>query len=180
MIINYNDCIRKYGSDYKLKKELMIGEIVQLEKGWYSDTRFVSDIALISAKYPRAVFTSDSAFYYHGLTDVIPDLFTLATKRSETRITDKRIHQFFVKDELFDIGISSIEYNGDIIRVYDEERMLIELIRFRSRYAFDYYKEIIGNYRNRIYKLNFNMLEQYASCFSNGAQIMDAIEREVI
>lgn len=33
------------------------------------------------------------------------------------------------------------------VKIYDRERMLIELIRNRNSIGFDYYKEIIQNYR---------------------------------
>ncbi len=36
------------------------------------------------------------------------------------------------------------------INIYDKERMLIELIRNKNQMAFDYYKEIISNYRKKL------------------------------
>ena len=180
MIITYGDCIAKYGSDYKLKKEIESGRLFQLEKGFYSDSRYHSDKELISVKYPKAVFSGGSAFYYHGLTDVIPDNYTLATKREDTRIKANNIKQLFIRDDLFDIGIESMDSDGITIRIYNLERMLIELIRLRSKYPMDYYKEIIGNYRNRIFNMDFARLEEYASKFSYGESIMDIIQLEVL
>ena len=180
MVLTYKDCIKKYGSDYYLKKNIENGELFQLEKGLYSDKKFVSEKERISVKYPNAVFYGDSAYYYHGLTDVIPDDYFVATRREDTRIKEGNIHQSFIKDELFNLGITEIESNGIKIKVYDLERMLIELIRFRAKLPFDYYKEIIGNYRRRIYELDFSKLENYASHFKKRESIMKAIELEVL
>lgn len=180
MILSYNDCIKKYGSNYYLKKELAAGNLFLLEKGLYSDKKTNSDKEKIAAKYPRAVFCGQSAYYYHGLTDVIPDDYFLATRREDTRIKEKNIHQTYVKDELFDIGITEIENNGATIRIYDLERMLIDLIRFRSKIPFDYYKEVINSYRNRIYEMDFSKLEEYAAHFDKKESIMRTVEREVL
>ena len=126
------------------------------------------------------MFCGQSAYYYHGLTDVIPDDYFLATRREDTRIKEENIHQTYVKDELFDIGVTEIENNGAKIKIYDLERMLIDLIRFKSKIPFDYYKEVINNYRNRIYEMDFSKLEEYAAHFDKKENIMKAVELEVL
>ena len=180
MLYTYNDCIKEYGSDYQLKKALSDQKLYKLEKGVYSSERYASGLAVISFKYPNAVSTNDSAYYYHNLTDVIPDKYYLATRRTDSRIKDKRVVQSFISNEVFDQGIIDMTYNNDMIRIYSRERMLIELIRFRSRYSYDYYKEIILNYRRIIYDLDFWKVEEYAALFANEDNIMQIIATEVL
>lgn len=180
MLLNYKECIEKYGSDYKLKKEISIGNIFMKEKGIYSTSRNVSDVEIIMRKYHRSVFTYRSAFYYHSLTDVIPDYFYLATVREDTRIRDQRVKQSFVKNEIFDAGIEYMKYNNMIIRIYNKERMLVELMRFKSKVSFDYYKEIIQSYRGLIDNMDFGIVEDYAYMFRNGENIMNQIQMEVL
>jgi hypothetical protein len=180
MLLTYNDCIDKYGSDYQLKKEIASGNIFMKEKGIYSTSRNISDVEVIMSKYPKAVFTDRSAFYYHSLTDVIPDYFYLATKREDSRIRDKRVKQSFLLSEIFDPGIEEILYNDIKIRVYDKERMLVELMRFKSKMPFDYYKEIIQNYRRVSEEMDFGLVEDYAYMFRNGENIMNQIQLEVL
>ena len=180
MLYTYNDCISEYGSDYQLKKALSDQKLYKVEKGVYSSEKYASELAVVSLKYPEAVFTDESAYYYHDLTDVIPDKYFLATRRTDTRIKDKRVVQSFVSNEVFDHGIIDMKYNNDVIRIYSRERMLIELIRFRSRYSYDYYKEIILNYRRMIYDLDFFKVEEYAALFANGNNIMKIIEAEIL
>ena len=78
MLFTYAQCKEKYGSQYQLTKAVKKSEIYQLEKGVYSDRKRESDIYVISFKYPRAVLTLNSAFYYYGLTDTIPDKYILS------------------------------------------------------------------------------------------------------
>lgn len=180
MLLTYNDCISRFGSDYKLKKAISSQKIFKLDKGLYSDKKYRVEKEIIAKKYPDVVFTGESAYYYHGLTDVIPEQYTIASRRTQTRIKESGIHQTFVLDDLFYLGISTIETNGTAIKIYDLERMLIELIRFKSKYPFDYYKEIINNYRNRVNTLDFDKLENYASHFKNSEKIMNTIQLEVL
>lgn len=180
MLFSYQDCISRFGSDYKLKKELAAGRLFLKEKGVYSTRHNSPEIDIIMHKYPKAVFTGQSAFFYHALTDVIPAHYYLATKRTDTRIRDPRIHQYFMKDEIFDAGITDLSYNSSTIRIYDRERMLIELMRSRAKIPLDYYKEVIQSYRKLSFELDFGLMEDYAALFRNGANLMEMIQMEVL
>ncbi|MGF7011695.1 hypothetical protein M2145_002950 [Lachnospiraceae bacterium PF1-21] len=180
MVLTYKDCIERYGSDYLLKKEISEGRLFQKEKGIYSLQKSCSELEIISIKYPRSVFTGESAFYYHSLTDVIPDYYYLATLRTDSRIRDKRVKQSFLKSEIFEMGKTKIQRNDVEINIYSIERMLIELMRFRSKLPFDYYKEIISNYRNKVEMMDIALVEEYADKLKNADKIMDMIQMEVL
>ena len=55
------------------------------------------NIRLFLQSILKAVFSLDSAFYYHGLTDVIPDKYYLTTEKSAAKIKDPRVVQIFRK-----------------------------------------------------------------------------------
>lgn len=155
MLYFRNELDKNKYSTYQLNKAIQNKELFKVDKGLYSDVEFVNPLEIISKKYPNAIFTSDSAYYYYDLTDVIPDYFYLATKRSDSRINDKNIKQVFVPNDLFEFGKTQIEVENAKINIYDEERMLVELIRKKNIIPFDYYKEIIANYRKKLIKLIF-------------------------
>lgn len=180
MIYKYDDCVIKYGSDYQLKLALKEKKAFFVEKGIYSDSEYYHSLDVISKKYPNAVFAGKSAFFYHDLTDSIPDKYCLATKREDTRFKDERVSQQYIKAEYFDLGITTLDVNGSTIRIYDKERMLIELMRFGKKYPLDYYKEIVNSYRDIVYKLDFGKTEKYAKAFPNGENILRKIQLEVL
>ena len=122
MLLNYQECIDKYGSDYRIKKEISNGDLFVVEKGIYSTERHAPEIDVIMSKYPKTVCTGNSAFFYHSLTDVIPDYYYLASRRTDTRIRDPRVVQSFLKDDIFEAGITEVKYNNSVVRVYDRER----------------------------------------------------------
>lgn len=180
MLFTYQECIKKYGNDYLIKKALLKGELFQIERGLYSDKQYNSENEIVMRKYPETVYTGKSAFYYHGLSDVIPDYHYVATKRSATRIKDKNIKQLFITNEVFDMGIETIIYQDVKIRIYDIERLLVELIRFKSKESMDYYKEVIASYREKVYEMDFEKIEGYASKFKSYKRIMDTVQLEVM
>lgn len=96
----------------------------------------------------------NSAFYYRGLTDVIPDLYYLATINSSKKLVDKRIKQIYVPEDLIEVGKEEGSNNDIKYYIYSKERMLVELLRFKNVLPYDYYKEILNNYREIIYELN--------------------------
>jgi predicted transcriptional regulator of viral defense system len=180
MLLSYQECITQYGSDYGIKKAISEGRLFFKEKGLYSTTEHYSELSSIMLKYPKAVLTGKSAFYYHSLTDGIPDYYYLATRRNDTRINDKRVQQSFLKEEMFNAGITTMRYNNSVIRVYDRERMLIELMRFKAKYSLDYYKEVVLNYRKIADTLDFVSVEDYAMMFKNGGTLLNMIQMEVL
>ena len=180
MLMTYQECIGKFGTDYRIKKEIASGSLFMKEKGVYSTLRNSSEIEIIMRKYPKAICTGRSAFYYHSMTDEIPDHYYLATRRTDTRIRDPRVIQSFLKDDIFEPGIIEMKYNSSTIRLYDRERMLIELMRFKKKIPMDYYKEIIQNYRKLTFELDFGLVEDYAALFRNGKTLMHAIQLEIL
>ena len=59
--------------------------------------------------------------YVHGPTDVVPDLYYLATRRDASIIKDERIRQSFIKGNIFKLGRTEMEFQGDKIKVYNKE-----------------------------------------------------------
>lgn len=152
MLYFHKELKEKLKSDYQIQKAVSNKEYFKIENGLYSDIEFVNPWEIICKKYPDAIFASDSAYYY-DLTNVIPDYFCLATKRSDTRINDKNVRQIFIPNDLFDFGKTQIEVENIKINIYDEERILVELLRKKNTIPFDYYKEIISNYRKKLINL---------------------------
>lgn len=179
MLFTYSECQKKYKSDYAIKKAVKEKELYKLSKGLYSDREYETEVAVIMKKYPEAVFTLNSAFFYHGLTDTIPSKYYLETDKDAAKIADRNIKQIFDNHNSMQIGVECMAYNGEKIRIFNRERLLIELIRNKSKLPFDYYKEILGNYRKNIYDLDFSLIEEYAEKLPKTNMVMNVIQMEV-
>lgn len=180
MIYSYKNCIEDLGTDYRLKMAVAEGKLFRLEKGIYADKNRVSELELIMFKYPKAILTLDSAFYYHGLTDVIPDQYVMNTDRNAPKIKDPKIKQCFCSSKLLEIGKIQMVYQSVTLSIYDLERSIIELIRYRDKLPFDYYKEIIHTLRNRIYDIDIEKLQSYIPLFPAKKRIQSIVEKEIV
>jgi predicted transcriptional regulator of viral defense system len=180
MLYTHKELKTIYKSDYQIKRKIAEGKIHKISRGIYSSTPSVHPMEIITKKYPSAIFTMDSAFYFHGLTDVIPRKIHLAMIRtSNRRIADCNIVAIYVLEKYIAIGKTKIDFDGVRINIYDKERMLIELVRSKKRLAFDYYKEIINSYRKIVDSLDIRAIEDYAKAFDTEEYIFKTIQEEV-
>ena len=115
----------------------------------YSDTKCKPrELELIQARYPAAVVTLLSAYYYYDLTDHIPDKYHLAMERGGTRIKDPGVIQHDVPVGTLNIGVDLTEINGTSMRIFDRERLLIETIRMRTKLPYDLYRLVAKGYND--------------------------------
>ena len=80
----------------------------------------------------------------------------------------------------FEMGKTTIEYDGVDITIYNEERLLIELIRNKRKFSFDLYKEIISNYRKLIHKMDMTQIMEYAYELPKTNMVMETIRLEIL
>lgn len=180
MIYTYKELLNIEKSRQNINAKVKNKELFKVDKGIYSDREVVNPILIYTKRYPDAIISLDNAFYYYGLTDVLPNKYYLATKQKAKPIKNDEIVQIFSTNELLEIGKTQVNVDGIFINMYDKERLLIELIRRKKQLPIDYYKEIINNYRSKVYELNMEKIEDYASHFSIEEHIMETIEMEVL
>lgn len=179
MVYCYKELLESGLKRYQIEKKVSNGDLYKIEKGIYSDEKFPSELSVITKKYPKAILTLNSAFFYYELTDKIPDYYYLATDKKSSNIANNSVKQIFTKKEFLNIGLTKMTIEDTEVNIYDKERMLIELIRYKSKLPYELYKEVINNYRKMKDKLNFIQLYKYAQNFNN-SYIMKTIETEVM
>lgn len=179
MILSYDQCIDLYKTDYMIKKKIKEKELFKIEKGIYSTNKDCSPLEVITFKYPKSIFTLDSAFYYQSLTDVIPDKYYIISNVDSYKIKDKRIKQYLINSDYLDYGKEKKTIHNVQINIYSKERLLIELIRYKNKLPFDYYKEIIESYRKIIHQLDIGLIEELASKLPKSQMVMNTIQMEV-
>jgi predicted transcriptional regulator of viral defense system len=179
MVYNYKEILEKYKSDYSLKKALDNKEVYKIENGLYSDYPNISFLKIITKKYPYAIISGMSAYYFYGLTNVIPEKITVCTGRNSTYINNDEIKQIRMIDKLYKLGIVKFDYVGTSINIYNKERLLIDLARNKNRMGYDLYKEIVSNYRKIVDELDMSLIEDYLNYFNDGNRIYQILMSEV-
>ena len=179
MVYTHKELKEKFGSNYQIQKAVKEGNLYKIESGIYSDKQNNHYLDIFVKKYPNAIISGDSAYYYHNLTDVIPKKIFMTTDRTSGRFNDENIIQSYSTSDYFNLGKTNIEFEGVNINIYDKERMLIELVKNKNITPYDYYKEIINNYRNIKNEIDVYKLQEYAIVYSNGEKLMSIIQDEV-
>ena len=143
MIYTYQDILQIYGTNFKAKKAMGEGKLRQVEKNIYADSIDYDDLMILIKKFcerNECAFTLDDAFYAHGLIKEKPKVHYLATSKDATKIHDARVKQIFSQDDVLPLGKMEMEHKGLVFPVYDFERTLIELCRFKTKIPLPIYR----------------------------------------
>lgn len=179
MLFTYSDMIGEYGSAYQIGKAVNSGAVFKVARGVYSDERNPDPLVVVCSVRPDAVVTMDSAFYLHGLTDVVPDVVHIATPRGSTRISRigrERVRQHFMEPRLMGEGVTE----SGSVRAFSLERMLVELLRSSASMPPDYYRELITSYRKIAEDLDMSLVEDCVDLYARADSIFDKLQKEVL
>ena len=179
MLFNYKNCRESYGSPYQIEKAIREGRLFKMETGVYSDTGKEGEIEVLQERYPAAIVSFESAYFYYDMTDYIPEKYVFVTGNHARLIADDRIRQCFVPEDVLEVGKTVIDYDGAKSRIYDLERLLIETARMKNRMPNDQYKEIIAFYRRERDNLDASKFPEYLERFPHRDRIMGIIDEEV-
>ncbi len=179
-LLSRQACLSRFGSDYFIEQQVAAGHLFRLANGVFAEQKHVPENAVISYRYPNGVITLLSAFYHYGLTDVIPEACDLATGRNAAKIRDARVRQVFIPDAILHQGAVMDQEHNYPIRIYSRERLLIELLRYKSKLPFDLYKEVLLNFRKIIPRLNMQDIQDYAMAVPKRKMVMEALQMEVL
>lgn len=179
MIYRHKDLIKLGLSNYQIKKKISNGDLFIIQKGIYSNQKSFQNLEVVLSKFKDSVMTLDSALFYYGLIKCEPKFFYLATKQKARKINNNLIKQTFMTDDLLFLGNNMIKYNGQVILSFDIERLLIEVVRNKTKINYDIYHEAIKSYIKVKRILNIKKLNEYIVNFSN-PKIAYRIQNEVL
>ena len=180
MIYNYEECIELFGSNHLLEKAILKGKIFKIQNGIYSTEKKVKDIEIFLKKHKNCVFTMESALFYLGISDVVPDKYVVATDKDATKYKNDNVKQYFMNNGLINVGAITVKHNNIDIPIFNKERMLIEVVRYKNKLPFDYYKEVINYYRNHIEEIDVSLVLDYLESFPKKRLLTKTIQLEVL
>ena len=179
MLLTYSICKERFGSPYQIEKAVREGHLFKMAPGVYSETGSESEIEVLQARYPKSVLSMDSAYFYYDMTDEVPERYTLVTANNAMRIPDASVRQLYVAADALMVGATTLDCDGESLRIYDLERLLIETARMKNLMASDLYKEIVLWYRANLEKLDSSKIGEYAEVFPHKDRIVSIIDEEV-
>ena len=143
-------------------------KLEQVAHGIYvSEDTWIDAMFLLHLRCGQAVFSHESALFFHDLTDREPSPYAITVRRgySTTRLKAEGLSVYTIKPELSDVGVSSGQTPfGHTVPVYDMERTICDLLRSRSRIEIQTFQGALKAYARRKDK-NLRALMQYAGMF---------------
>lgn len=134
---------------------------------YLSPDAWKDDAYLLQLRFPQAIFSHDSALFYHELTDREPLKLTVTVKTgyNPANLTQNGVKVFTIKKELYQIGITTSETSfGHCVRVYDKERTICDVLRSRNSMEIQTFQDALKMYA-RCKDKNLQNLMEYAKVF---------------
>ena len=129
----------------------------KIAPGFYADDDYIIDnYYIIQRRYPKYIFSGLSALYLLGHTDKIPTDIEVSSPQnyhpSRNKIDLLIIHKLSNK-KIYELGIKEVKTMlGNIVKTYDEERTICDVIKYRDKYdgetfikAIKFYVRTINN-----------------------------------
>ena len=131
-LLNFNQ-VKELGlSYYTLNLMLANKEVSSDERGLYSlPDVYIDEWFAIQHRFPKGIFSLDSALWLHGLSLTVPFQFTLSFPYGTNTKNLKHNNILpIVLRSYYDIGVDRLERQpNQIISVYSKERTLVECLR---------------------------------------------------
>lgn len=113
------------------------GKLERVDRGVYVSIDAIEDeMYAMQTKYPKLIYSHETALYLHGLSDRTPFEYS-ASVPSGYKVVGSvadRFKIYYIKKELHELGVETVKSShGNPIRAYDVERTVCDLIRSRSR-----------------------------------------------
>lgn len=117
----------------KLTEAVRKGNLIQVARGLYALPETWEDPYLVAQhRFARGVFSDDTALFLHGMTDRAPFSLTMTFPRGYNATPARKagIICRTCADDVLDLGIMELTtQHGNVVRVYDPERTLCDLVR---------------------------------------------------
>ncbi len=141
-------------------------DMEQMAHGVYiaKDT-WADALYLLHLRCEQAVFSHETALYFHDMTDREPVQYeiTVKTGYNPSRLKGDGIKVYTVKKELHEEGIIMMQTSfGHMVPVYNIERTICDIIRNRSNTEVQTFQTALKQYAKRKDK-DLRLLMQYAT-----------------
>lgn len=155
------------------------GLIERVARGVYiGEDTFEDQYFITQAVCRKGIFSHETALYFHDLCDRTPIRYqlTIPSYYNTKLLKDKSYDFFYLKDELYEIGIIEMKTPyGNRIKVYDLERTICDIIRSKKRIETALFTDAMKRYAERKDR-NSIRLHKYAKLFNIEDEIRKYLE----
>jgi predicted transcriptional regulator of viral defense system len=129
--------------------------LVKVAPGFYASSDFIiDDLFILQKRFPKYIFSGMSALYLHGLTDKIPTVIEVTAPQNykpSRKVIDNHSILKISSDDKYCLGIEGAKTMfGNIVRTYDAERTICDVIKYRDRYDSETFVKAIKSYIKKV------------------------------
>lgn len=151
---------------YQLKKMLDKGEIIQVKRGLYRSAQIfeADNLGEVCRMIPSGVICMFSAWQYYNLTTHLPSFIHIAVQGKQKIVLPDYppVKLYYWSNQYQNMAIKTIVHLGETINIYDLEKSVCDVVRFRNKVGIDITSEVLKNYLKRDDR-NLDLLMKYAT-----------------
>ena len=140
------------------------GVLEKVQPGIYKlkNSDITSGLVDVSKAIPQAVIALASALAHHELTTFNPSKVHLAIPNDSKppKLNFPPVEVYYFRERQYEAGIDEIKVHGHTVRIYNQEKTVCDMFRYRNKLGEDLALEGLKNYIDRP-DANLNKLQEY-------------------
>lgn len=144
---------------------------------YMTENALPDELALLQARFPKAIFSHDTALFLHEMSEREPIPFSVSVESgyNSPALKSQGVHIYYVKPNWHELGICEVKTpEGNSVRAYDKERTVCDLIRKRVSADVTEFNQAMRAYASSRDK-NLAKLSEYAREMNMESRVWDAI-----
>ena len=155
--------------------------LYRVRHGYYqlAEQNPASDEKLLKRLIPEGIVCLESALFQYGYSDFTPREWSIAVPRSISRtklkITYLPMKVYYVQENIYEIGKTTLKINGVRLNIYDRERTICDCFKYKSKLDSEIFNKAVRAYANDE-KKNLKNLSEYAKKLHVYKKVMNLME----
>lgn len=155
------------------------GKLERVDRGVYVSSDSIEDeMYSMQTKYPKLIYSHETALYLHGLSDRTPFEYSASVPSGYKAVGSvaERCKIYYIKKELHEVGVETARSShGNPIRTYNVERTICDVIRSRSRVDAQILHEAVKRFV-KLTSADLSVLMEYAKKLKIDAVLRNYLE----
>ncbi|MDR0908235.1 MAG: hypothetical protein LBM77_00565 [Spirochaetaceae bacterium] len=144
------NAIKVYYRDIQKLIEAGLAEKVRYGYFQWVDEENLSEARLINQLFPDGVLNMLTALFYYRYSDWIPLEWHIAVSKdsgkSRFNLDYPHVQPYYVEPSLLELGLTTGDIDGNPVRIYDKERTICDVLRYRKKIDREIFSKAIINF----------------------------------
>ncbi len=144
---------------------------------YLSKEAFPDEFALLQTRFPKAIYSHDTALFLHGMSErePIPLSVSVESGYNSPSLKNQGVRIYYVKPEWYGMGVCKVKTpDGNLVKAYDKERTICDIIRRRKNTDVTEFNYALKSYISSKDK-NLARLSEYARAMNMESRVWDAM-----